>query len=114
MFAQIQFAKLPLAVAAQQFAAQTALRFQIAPEGFIGVPQIHAALKFALLGWKVGEWVHGYFNRASALPITSSSVSSGSSQMNSAWRTVQSRLLIWSQSTTPRTGNSGGSGVSKG
>src|SRR5437667_5520808 len=55
-----------------------------------------------------------YLNKASALPIMSLIVSSGSSQMNSASRAAQSRLLISSHNATPLTGDSGGSGVSNG
>jgi hypothetical protein len=45
VFAQIQFAKLTLADTARQLAAKSAIRFQLAPERFVGVALVHAALE---------------------------------------------------------------------
>ena len=59
MFAQVQFPKLALAEAAQHFAAEAALRLELAPEGLVSVPLIHAALEAALAGGKVVERIHG-------------------------------------------------------
>jgi hypothetical protein len=69
---QIQFTKLALAEAAQQFAAEATLRFQLAPEGFVGVPLVHTALDVSG-GMKVGE------SRRFEIPFSSAGFSSRSS-----------------------------------
>jgi hypothetical protein len=72
VFAQIQFVQGAFSEYAKQFAAKTASRGELAPERFVRVVPVHAALKFALLRWKVVVGVHAahFRNNDSSRPLS--------------------------------------------
>ena len=72
VFSHIQFVQGAFAEDAKQFAAKTASRCELAPERFVRVVPVHAALKFALLRRKVVEGIHAahFRNRDSSRPLS--------------------------------------------
>jgi len=72
VFSHIQFVQGAFAEDAKQLAAKTASRCELAPERFVRVVPVHAALKFALFRRKVVEGIHAahFRNRDSSRPLS--------------------------------------------